>query len=81
MADGNLHNHRRCPLLLMGHANGALEGGLHLRAPRGTPMANVFVSLMQGIGHDDIQSFGDSTDTFDLNVPRGVSPSGGGRGA
>jgi hypothetical protein len=79
MGDPNLHNHRRCPLLLMGHANGALEGGLHLRAPRGTPMANVFVSLMQGIGHD-LDSFGDSTEAFDLSFPRGVSSSGG-RGA
>ena len=34
-------------LLLMGRANGALEGGLHLRAAEGTPMANVFVGLMQ----------------------------------
>ena len=26
MGDGNVHNNIRCPLLLMGHANGALEG-------------------------------------------------------
>jgi hypothetical protein len=71
MGDPNLHNHRRCPLLLMGKANGALEGGLHLRAPEGTPMANVFVSLMQAIGHDDMRSFGDSTGEFPLTFPRG----------
>ncbi|HUP51594.1 MAG TPA: DUF1552 domain-containing protein [Longimicrobiales bacterium] len=72
MGDPNLHNHRRCPLLLMGKANGALEGGLHLRAPEGTPMANVFVSLMQAIGHDDVSHFGDSTGAFPLTFPRGV---------
>ena len=66
MGDPNLHNHRRCPLILMGHANGALEGGLHLRAPVGTPMANVFVSLMQAIGHDGMAEFGDSTGAFPL---------------
>ncbi len=66
MADGNLHNHRRAPLLLFGRANGALEGGLHLRAPEGTPMANVFVSLMQKIGHDEMTAFGDSTGAFPL---------------
>ena len=33
MGDPNLHNHRRCPLILMGHANGALEGNMH---PAGT---------------------------------------------
>ena len=75
MGDPNLHNHRRCPLLLMGHANGALEGNLHLRAPEGTPMANAFVSLMQAIGHDDMHLFGDSTGEFPLSFPRGVAVS------
>jgi hypothetical protein len=72
MGDPNLHNHRRCPLVLFGHANGALEGNLHLRAPQGTPMANVFVSLMQGLGHDDFDRFGDSTGAFPLNLPEGA---------
>ena len=76
MGDPNLHNHRRTPLLLMGHANGALEGGLHLRTLRGTPMANVFVSLMQGLGHDEMESFGDSTGAFDLNFPGGSTSDG-----
>ncbi len=71
MGDPNLHAHRRCPLVLMGHANGALEGNMHLRAPAGTPMANVFVSLMQAIGHDDVEKFGDSTGEFPLTFPRG----------
>jgi hypothetical protein len=69
MGDPNLHNHRRCPLLLVGHGNGALEGNLHLRAPDGTPMANAFVSLMHGIGHDDMSGFGDSTGEFSLSFP------------
>ena len=67
MGDPNLHNHRRCPLLLMGHGNGALEGNLHLKAPEGTPMANAFVSLMQRIGHEDFHRFGDSTGEFSLS--------------
>ncbi|MDX1494141.1 MAG: DUF1552 domain-containing protein, partial [Longimicrobiales bacterium] len=36
MADGNLHNHRRNPLVLFGRANGTLEGGVHIRAEEGT---------------------------------------------
>ena len=32
MADGNIHNHRRCPLLLLGHGNGRLRGQ---HAPQG----------------------------------------------
>jgi hypothetical protein len=70
MGDPNLHNHRRCPLILMGKANGALEGDIHLRAPQGTPMANVFVSLMQGIGHDGFERLGDSTGEFSLSLPK-----------
>jgi hypothetical protein len=66
MADPNTHNHRRCPLVLMGHANGALKGGLHLKAPDGMPMANVMLAVMQQIGMD-MTSFGDSTGAFALN--------------
>ena len=66
MADGNLHNHRRCPLLLLGHANGALQGNLHLKAPDGTPMANAMLSLMHRLGLDDVKSFGDSSGEFAL---------------
>jgi hypothetical protein len=73
MGDPNVHNHRKCPLLLIGHGNGALEGNVHLRAPDGTPMANAFVSLMQKIGHDDFAAFGDSTGELALSFPRGAS--------
>jgi len=72
MSDANIHNHRRCPLVLLGHANGALEGNLHLKAPEGTPMANVFLTLMHQLGHDDMESFGDSTGEFSLTFPRGT---------
>lgn len=69
MADGNIHNHRRCPLILLGHGNGALQGDLHLKAPDGTPMANAFLSLLHEFGHDDVKSFGDSTGEFALRAP------------
>ncbi len=29
-------------------------------------MANVMLTLLHGLGLDDVQSFGDSTGTFDL---------------
>ncbi|MCH2459886.1 MAG: DUF1552 domain-containing protein [Gemmatimonadetes bacterium] len=69
MADGNIHNHRRCPLIVLGGASGGLEGNLHLKAPDGTPMANVMLSLMHTLGHDDMDSFGDSTGAFPLTMP------------
>ena len=33
-------------------------------SPDGTPMANVMLSLMHTLGHDDMDSFGDSTGPF-----------------
>ena len=71
MGDPNTHSTVRCPLILMGRANGALEGNVHLKALAGTPMANAFVSLLRGIGHEDLQGFGDSTGTLPLTPPGG----------
>jgi hypothetical protein len=69
MADPNIHNHRRCPLVLLGHANGALKGNVHLKAGDGTPMANVMLTLLRQLGLDDMKSFGDSTGEFSLSMP------------
>ena len=66
MADSNLHNHIRCPLFLVGGANGQLEGGRHIRAPMGTPMANVMLDMLHKLGVDDIETFGNSTGTFSI---------------
>jgi hypothetical protein len=66
MGDSNLHNHKRCPLFLAGHAGGQLKGHLHVKAPDGTPMANVFLTLLHRIGVDDIASFGDSTGEIEI---------------
>ena len=68
MGDSNLHNHRRCPLFLMGGANGGLTGNLHLKAPDGTPMANAMLSVMHTLGINDVTSFGDSTNAFNLRA-------------
>ena len=68
MGDPNLHNHKRCPLFVIGGANGRVDGNLHLAAPDGTPMANVMLSLLQRLGLDDLDSFGDSTGAFSLTI-------------
>jgi hypothetical protein len=65
MGDANLHNHRRCPLVVFGGANGQLNGGKHIKAPSGTPMANAMLTLLQKLGHD-LESFGDSTGEMSL---------------
>ena len=67
MGNPNVHNHKRCPLFLAGHAGGQLKGGLHIKAADGTPMANVFLTMGHMLGME-LPSFGDSTATFDLNA-------------
>jgi len=67
MGDSNLHNHKRCPLIVLGGANGKLEGDVHLMAPDGTPMANAMLTLMHKLGFED-ESFGDSTSAFSFTA-------------
>jgi hypothetical protein len=71
MADANVHNHRRCPMFLLGHANGALKGNLHIKAADATPMANAFLSMGHILGMEMTQ-FGDSTGELSLTQ---VAPS------
>jgi hypothetical protein len=66
MGDSNLHNHKRCPLFLAGHANGKLKGNRHIKTPDGTPMADVMLGLLHKLGLDDVKEFGDSTGTFNV---------------
>src|SRR5438093_1119979 len=61
MGDSNLHNHKRVPFFLAGHAGGAIKGGLHLKAPDGTPTANIYLTLLHKLGLDDVTVSGDST--------------------
>ena len=68
MGDPNVHNHKRCPLFVVGGANGKLAGNLHLRAAPGTPMANVMLDLIHRLGIDDMEQFGDSTGEFSLSA-------------
>ncbi len=68
MGDPNLHNHRRCPLFLVGRASGQLDGNLHLKAPDGTPMANALLTVLHGLGLSDMKGFGDSTDAMSLRA-------------
>ena len=68
MGDPNVHNHKRCPLIVVGGANGQLSGNLHLRAEAGTPMANVMLTLLQKLGLEEKERFGDSTGAFSLSA-------------
>ena len=69
MADGNVHNHRRCPLIVLGHAQGQLKGNAHIKAPDGTPMADAMLGLLHMLGMDDMESFGDSAGDLSFSTP------------
>jgi hypothetical protein len=68
MGDSNIHNHRRVPLFVAGHAGGALKGGVHIKAPDGTPMANPMLTMLHALGRTDLEKFGDSSGALDLNT-------------
>jgi hypothetical protein len=60
MGDSNVHNHKRLPLFLAGHANGAFKGNNHVVTKDGTPMANALLTVLHKLGID-AKSIGDST--------------------
>ena len=60
MGDSNVHEHKKMPVFLLGHASGQLKGNLHLRCPRETPMANLLLTLLHKLDVDDVEKIGDS---------------------
>jgi hypothetical protein len=60
MGDSNVHNHKRVPLFLAGHANGQLKGNLHVRTKAGTPMANALLAVLHKL-EIPADRIGDST--------------------
>jgi len=68
MGDSNIHNHKRVPLFLAGHAGGTIKGNLHVKAADGTPVANAMLTVAHKLGLEEMASFGDSTGGLDLNA-------------
>lgn len=64
LSDGNAHSNFDLPLLVAGHAGG-IPGGRHVAAPDKTPVANLFVNLLNGVGVET-EKFADSTAALDL---------------
>lgn len=65
MCNGNLHDHKNLPLVLLGGGAGRLRGGRHIKYAEMTPMANLLLGLLDKAGVP-ADSFGDSTDRVDL---------------
>ncbi len=60
LSDSNRHLHDNLPLLVAGGGAGKLRGGRHLRYPKGTPMTNLFLTVLDGVGMHE-EKIGDST--------------------
>jgi hypothetical protein len=65
ISDGDHHNHDDLPILLAGRGCGTLKTGRHLRYPKETPLTNLYLTLLDGMGVD-VDSFGDSTGRLTL---------------
>jgi hypothetical protein len=65
MSDGNVHNNYSVPVVLIGGLDKRLKGNRHLRYPKGTPLANLSLRLMEKFGVPE-ESFGDSTAKLDF---------------
>ena len=60
IADGNAHQHHDLPVILAGRGGGAFSTGRHVRYAKDTPMANLFLSMLDRMGVP-AERFGDST--------------------
>lgn len=60
IADGNSHAHHDLPVLVAGRGGGTIRTGRHVRYAKDTPMANLFLHLLDGMGVS-VDRFGDSS--------------------
>ena len=60
MSNSNLHNIQKLPILLAGRGGGQLRGNQHLRYADETPLANLYVTLLDKMSIP-VDHFGDST--------------------
>jgi Protein of unknown function (DUF1552) len=60
ISEGNTHSKLNLPTLVAGRANGRLKPGRHIVYPQGTPMTNLFMTLLDTMDVHP-ESIGDST--------------------
>jgi hypothetical protein len=63
IGDGNRHNHNDLPILLAGRGAGTIDAGRHIKFDRDTPLCNLYLSMLDGMGVKP-DRFGDSTGTL-----------------
>ena len=59
LSDGDSHNHK-LPLVLAGRGGGRIDAGRHLKYTDDTPLANLYVSMLDAFGAP-VERFADST--------------------
>ena len=64
MGNPSLHDHVKLPILVAGGASTGLRGGRHLKYEKGTPLANLHMTLLDRVGVH-LDSFGDSNGSID----------------
>ena len=61
ISDGNLHLHDTLPMILLDSGRIAgLKQGRHIKYPAATPLANMYLTLMEQLGMP-LERLGDST--------------------
>ena len=64
MGNPSLHDHENLPILVAGGAATGLKGGRHIKYDKGTPLANLHLTLLDRVGVR-LDSFGDSDGKID----------------
>ena len=64
MGDPDAHDHTDLPILVAGGAAGNMQGGVHKRYDKGTPMANLHLTLLNKVGVK-MDKFADSNGNVD----------------
>lgn len=67
MSDGNRHDPANLPIVLGGRAGGRIQPGRHIASAKGTPLCNLYVSMLDRMG-TPVEKFGDSTQAMDLGA-------------
>lgn len=65
ISDSNIHLYENLPTVVVGSPATGIQGGRHLRYPKGTPLANLHRTLLSKMGVA-VERFGDSTGELPL---------------
>ena len=64
LSDGNRHQHDHLPTVLAGGGSGRFKGGRHIRYSKGTPMTNLYMTMLDVVGMHP-EKIGDSQGKVD----------------